>query len=52
MVNRDENTHKVESSSVSVDLEETSLSEGDKETFKEFLDEFSDVEAWRFAINY
>lgn len=35
---RDENTHKFESSSASVDLEGTTLNKGEKMKFKQFLD--------------
>lgn len=43
MVIWDENTYRVESSSVSVDLEGTSLREGEKTKFKEFWDKFSEI---------
>lgn len=42
VVNWDETTRKVESSSVSVDLEETRLSENEKAKFSEVLDEFNE----------
>lgn len=40
---RDENTRKNESSSVSVKFEESSLSEAEKDKFKDFLIEFGEV---------
>lgn len=42
MVNRDENTRKVESPCVSVDLEGSGFGESDKSKFKEFLVEFGE----------
>lgn len=43
MVNKDENRCNVDSSSVSVNLEESGLSEGEKDKFKDFLSDFDEV---------
>lgn len=43
IVYRDDNTHKFDSSFISVDLEETVLREGEKTKFKEYIEEFSEV---------